>query len=365
MVDDQSHYEVLGVPASADKEAIRAAYQEQLDDIRQEQARENASKKPNESVLAGAQEREARLRSAWQVLSDPYQRGRYDATQELGGGDGDADRELVEAEVVDDERELTPRELRARQRAEMLANRPPGMFSPAPSDKPSTWPANVSPPPPRARSIAMIIDLFVLYVLFTVTQIFVIPAIMREAYPEHYREFERAADCRTRFDDEEQSDRTSLAQLERIEQSRDCVPVKVAFAENEERPQRRLERDINRLEDRQDDLRNKFTGATSAISLGMLLVMLLYLVPSSIISGRTLGKKLMQVRVVMEDGSPLRASAAFKRYGLPVVAAVLVAQIGLGPIGFVLVLFFVLNWPRNANLQGTHDRMAKTIVVDG
>jgi uncharacterized RDD family membrane protein YckC len=97
----------------------------------------------------------------------------------------------------------------------------------------------------------------------------------------------------------------------------------------------------------------------------MLLVMLLYLVPSSIISGRTLGKKLMQVRVVMEDGSPLRASAAFKRYGLPVVAAVLVAQIGLGPIGFVLVLFFVLNWPRNANLQGTHDRMAKTIVVDG
>jgi hypothetical protein len=30
-----------------------------------------------------------------------------------------------------------------------------------------------------------------------------------------------------------------------------------------------------------------------------------------------------------------------------------------------VVLFGVLTWPRNANYQGLHDRLAGTIVVDG
>lgn len=366
MVDEHStHYDVLGVEPSADKEQIRAAYQEQLEDIRQEQAREQASKKPNENVLAGARDREARLRSAWQVLSDPYQRGRYDATVEMGvdasdsGGSGDV-------ELVDNgQRPLTAKEERARQRAEAMANRPPGMFSPVPSAKPASWPAGVTPPPPRARSIALFIDLFVLYLILTIVQFVATPAILREAYPKFFPEFERAADCRTRLDNEDKRDTTSLARLERIEQTRDCSIPKVAFATNVEKPAKRLEKDINRIQDRSDVLSKKFVGASSLISLGMILIMLLYLIPSSIITGRTLGKKLMQVKVIQDDGRPLTPAGALKRYGLPVVAAVLVSQIGLGPIGFVLVLFVILSWPRNPNLQGMHDRAAKTIVIDG
>ena len=81
MVDDgRSHYDVLGIEPSADKEQIRAAYQERLDQLRAEQTSQQEAKKPNESAIAASRDEEARLRSAWQVLSDPYQRGRYDAT---------------------------------------------------------------------------------------------------------------------------------------------------------------------------------------------------------------------------------------------------------------------------------------------
>ena len=362
--DDLTHYEVLGVEPAADKEQIRAAYQEQLEDIRQEQAREQASKKPNENVLAGARDKEARLRSAWQVLSDPYQRGRYDATVELGSS-GAASDDDGEVELVDNgQRPLSAREERARQRAEAMANRPPGMFSPVPSTKPPTWPAGVTPPPPRARSIALFIDLFVLYLIFTVIQIAVAPAVLDSAYPKQSKELDHVADCHDRFDVLDKADHITLADITRAEGRQDCQQVRVAFASSE-KPRVRLDKDITRLEDRNDALLKKVAGVTYGMNLAILGLMLLYLVPSSIISGRTLGKKLMQVKVIHDDGRPLTPAGALKRYGLPVVASFLLLMLGLGPIGFVIVLFVVLNWPRNPNLQGMHDRAAHTIVVDG
>lgn len=362
--DDLTHYDVLGVEPSADKEQIRAAYQEQLEDIRQEQAREQASKKPNENVLAGARDREARLRSAWQVLSDPYQRGRYDATVEMGTEHYESDDDSGVEVVENGQRPLSPREERARQRAEAMANRPPGMFSPVPSAKPSSWPAVVTPPPPRARSIALFIDLFVLYLIFTVIQIAVAPAVLDSAYPKQSKELDAVADCHDRFNVLDKADHIVLADVTRAEGRKDCQKVRVAFATSE-KPRVRLEKDITRVEDRNDALLKKVAGVTYGATLAMLGLMLLYLIPSSIISGRTLGKKLMQVKVIHDDGRPLTPVGALKRYGLPVTAAMLISTIGFGPIGFVVVLFVVLNWPRNPNLQGMHDRLAKTIVIDG
>jgi hypothetical protein len=64
------------------------------------------------------------------------------------------------------------------------------------------------------------------------------------------------------------------------------------------------------------------------------------------------------------DGTPAGYRAAMLHYGVPVMVALLFAPI-LGPLGYVAVLFGVLTWPRNANYQGLHDRLAGTIVVDG
>ena len=54
-----SYYDLLGVDQNADKNEIRRAYQEKR-------------------ALDGNSANEARLAEAWNVLSDPYQRGRYD-----------------------------------------------------------------------------------------------------------------------------------------------------------------------------------------------------------------------------------------------------------------------------------------------
>ena len=78
MSPDTTHYELLGVATDASKDDIRAAYQEKLADVRDHRANEEASKRPSDTVIQAARDEEAHLRAAWQVLSDPVQRQRYD-----------------------------------------------------------------------------------------------------------------------------------------------------------------------------------------------------------------------------------------------------------------------------------------------
>jgi uncharacterized RDD family membrane protein YckC len=92
--------------------------------------------------------------------------------------------------------------------------------------------------------------------------------------------------------------------------------------------------------------------------------MLLYLVPLSARTGQTFGKRLFQIRVVQVDGTPIGVRSAIGRYGIVVLASMFLGAF-IFPLGFALVLFGVLGWQRNPNLQGLHDRMSKTIVVDG
>jgi uncharacterized RDD family membrane protein YckC len=131
VTDGQTHYEVLGIEPRATKEEIKAAYQERLDDAQAAQARESASKRPNESALASARDEEAQARSAWQVLSDPYQRGRYDASIDVPE---DVDNEVADGEIVDDDEPAgrggrggngAARQPRKSRRAQLDANRPP------------------------------------------------------------------------------------------------------------------------------------------------------------------------------------------------------------------------------------------------
>jgi len=125
-----------------------------------------------------------------------------------------------------------------------------------------------------------------------------------------------------------------------------------------------IEDKTGNVEDLQSELRNDILPGQLGVSLITIALALVYLVPSSTRSGRTLGKKLLQLRLVNLDGSPVRARGAMLHYGVPVMVALLFAPI-LGPLGYVAVLFGVLTWPRNANYQGLHDRLAGTIVVDG
>jgi len=88
----ETHYELLGVEPGASKDEIRAAYRERLED-----ARGKAEKGRSDQARDGARAETARLNAAWQVLSDPFQRQRYDAGLDSGSGP-EADGEVEEAE---------------------------------------------------------------------------------------------------------------------------------------------------------------------------------------------------------------------------------------------------------------------------
>lgn len=104
MSPDPTHYELLGVAPDAPKDDIRAAYQDKLADVREHRAHEEASKRPSDSVIQAARDEEGRLRAAWQVLSDPVQRQRYDDVAGLvPGPDGDHPARVSDAVTDDDE----------------------------------------------------------------------------------------------------------------------------------------------------------------------------------------------------------------------------------------------------------------------
>jgi molecular chaperone DnaJ len=88
----ESHYELLGVEPDASKDEIRAAYRERLEDVRGK-----AKKGRSDQARDGARAETARLNAAWQVLSDPFQRQRYDAGLNSDSG-AEAGEEEEEAE---------------------------------------------------------------------------------------------------------------------------------------------------------------------------------------------------------------------------------------------------------------------------
>ncbi|HEX9504729.1 MAG TPA: J domain-containing protein, partial [Acidimicrobiia bacterium] len=72
--ENENYYEELGVEPGASRDEIRNAHQERVAEL--ERAR--AKKGVTEAQLQQNREAVARVRKAWNVLSDPYQRGRYD-----------------------------------------------------------------------------------------------------------------------------------------------------------------------------------------------------------------------------------------------------------------------------------------------
>ena len=99
-VSDRTHYDVIEADPRAAKADLKAAYVAALD----------------AAQAAGDADEVAAVRRAWQVLSDPVQRQRYD--DEIGlTGRGAVARvdDVVEAEVVDDDlASMSPKEMRQR-----------------------------------------------------------------------------------------------------------------------------------------------------------------------------------------------------------------------------------------------------------
>ncbi len=333
------YYGLIGVDPPAPPDEIRERYRARRSEL---------DAKGTDEARAEA----ARLNRAWNVLSDPYQRGRYDASRERDVETVDAD----DVEVVD---EAPPRRRRLFEpppRAQRGDNRGGGSAgtdrrqrAPLP---PPEYPNGLKAPENRRRIVAMVIDLLVLLVLFVVAQ-FVLQAVIKERFPTQVDQVNARSDCVDVLDD----DRPVRADVDR-----ECQDLGVT--QNMITDEDARDRKVDDLKDEIVEIQKDFTGTYYVVIGAFVLLALAYLVVPSALTGQTLGKRFQRIRAMRADGTPLGWFGALARYGPVVILTGIFLPTPLGQIVFVVALVVILGWVRNANRQGWHDRLAKTIVVD-
>jgi uncharacterized RDD family membrane protein YckC len=296
------YYGLIGVDPGADVDDIRIAYRE-----RKENASGDDAKK---------------LNKAWNVLSDPYQRSRYD---EQRGTEGGAD----DIEVVEDDAPSTNgsrparKERQPRQLREPTIKLPPGM----------------SFAPRKKRLIAMVIDLVVLFVLFFgITQV-AAPALAKHQQPA-------TVNAINKYQDQIDAQNKVKSGKEATKAQKDAATTQ-----------------IKDLTKKRDDEIAKLNGILfGSLALAFLLGFF-YLTLPSLKSGQTLGKRLQKIRLARDDGSPVRSGDVIKRYGAIVVATFAI-YLPIRELAGAIVLLVTTRWMSNPNQQGMHDRFAHTIVID-
>jgi uncharacterized RDD family membrane protein YckC len=105
-------------------------------------------------------------------------------------------------------------------------------------------------------------------------------------------------------------------------------------------------------------LQSRFSTASLVIGIGMSALTGIYAVLFTKLKGQTLGKMAVGIKVVqMLDGSLPTWGQAISRWALPAVAALIPVT---GALGWLLIYLWIL-W--DANRQGLHDKVAKTVVI--
>jgi hypothetical protein len=335
------YYSLLGIDPGASVDDIRGAYRLRKDGL------DTASEAGRADAL--------KLNKAWNVLSDPYQRGRYDEQRgqaaesgELGSDDADGDD--ARSSNGSGSKRLSASAGNARQTRQQAARE----ARQARMKKPTiTPPARTHFPAAKDRIIAMVIDLLVLIVLVSGSQI-AAQAVAKSQKPAIVKEVDqRNADITAQNKIKSDADKRVSADKKANNTTAQAADQKTSDD---------AKKQITSLTKQRDDAAAKLNpyfigGVAIAFLLGFL-----YLAVPSALTGRTLGKRLRHLKVLREDGSPLGWRGAVVRFGA-VVLVTFVLYFVLQQIAAVIVLFGVTAWMRNPNMQGMHDRFAHTIVV--
>ncbi|MFM7060814.1 MAG: RDD family protein [Actinomycetes bacterium] len=336
------HYELLGVAPDASKDVIRDAYRTRLDAL---SAADEGAK--DEQRAANRAER-ARLNDAWNVLSDPSQRARYDESR------AEVDDDVVTPDVV--VAAPTPPPAGA---TRVVGGGPLSQRSRRPV---IPLPAGTSLADTRPRVLGMVFDLTVIILLVFVCQIGG-QRIIESQYPAETARIDAAREARV-----DASEALSEAEDARRAAERDLAGARGSAAKAEARAELADAKDAERAAERADEraadslatAQEDLRGPGTMILVLSALIGLVYLVPSTAITGRTLGMRLRGTKVVRVDGSPATWGAAFVRFLIPV--AITTALFYSLP-GLLLGLGAVLFWLWDPNRQGLHDRLARTLVV--
>ena len=397
----ESHYDALGVEPTASRDEMRDAYRARVDELTAARDRKGIT----ESQLQDNRDEVARVRSAWSVLSDPFQRQRYD-TQVAGGTPDVVDDDDVADASSGSEVELTgwrrlmapPPQKTASSGGKGAGGKGAGakgkQAPPPPRRQPTIpLPAGTQIAAPRVRGMALLFDLSIVLALFYAINILVPPLIQSDyaTIRDQATAATAAKDAQGKIDDAKSSERNAKQAVADAEGGATQQKLKAAQSDlksaqgdledaqqdfrkaqktfNEKRadrglPPRDLPGDSDRLQSIADDLQGEIRG-TSYIAAGITLIVLLaYLVPITVRTGHTFGMRRRNIKVVRVDGSPVGWWPAFARFLVPLLIGVIGLVTVLGLIGPVVAFAMVLWGYRDPNGQGLHDKLARTLVVD-
>jgi curved DNA-binding protein CbpA len=345
------YYELLGVDADAPVNDIRAAYRDKkaaVADTGTEQAKADA----------------AALNKAWNVLSDPYQRGRYD--QQLADTNG-ADSDDDDAE---DDSDAAPPARSRRAKSNPRADARNAARTAKPTVK---LPAGMAFPSNRKRRTAMFIDLAVLLALFLASQFLVISL----EKSNHRFAYDKVTQLNGSGSGSISKAHAATSAANKAKTAADAAYTNLAKTKGANAPDTQNAKAKSAPADAaakaakasEDALNKQLTHYESIlaplsnlISGGYFVLSLFILIIPSLFGGATFGKRTQHVRVVRLDGSPARAMDIFRRYAVLVFAAYVLTLFLRSPVGAVIVVFIV-SISRNPNSQALHDRFAKTLVV--
>ena len=388
MSDDASYYDALGAEPDASRDELRAAYRDRISEL--EAARER--KGVTESQLQQNLRDVAAVRAAWNVLSDPFQRKRYDESlgdvQSNGSGSGDG------VEIVDDDDEPGEPEVQLTGWRRLMAPPPPKPTAKAgagngkqppprrPVREPTIpLPAGMRIAEPRARGMALLFDFAVVLAIYWLV-LLVVPGLINSDYQTKFdnaNHFSKLHDAQVNIDDANSAIKKANTAIAKAESNSNSGALKSAQDDlkSAKSDLKSAQKDFNdaakdvdqqykdkvvhnakSLDNTSSQLSDDIRGAQYGAYVVVLVLSMLYLVPATAITGRTLGMRGRKIRVVRADGSPVGWYGAFTRFFVPILVALAIPT--LGPL---LGLGMVLWGYRDPNGQGVHDKLARTLVV--
>jgi hypothetical protein len=352
------YYELLDVAPDAEREDIRTAYRSLRDALASTDGEQNRAQV-------------AKLNRAWNVLSDPAQRERYDERlaehREADEIDDDDDADDDDSGGGARSRRPAPRGrnapplTRAEQRAEARrtrANRQPTIV----------LPEGLTMAPTKARLGALGFDLAVLLLIFVGCQ-FIGVKLVNDRYPRQTDRITAISDTVDGIDTRisadskkaDAADKQAAAAAARNDTAAEATAKRAAADARAAKASEQKKRD--QLETESRKLSNELKPASTAVFAGTMVLAGLYLIPATALTGQTIGKRLKRIRVAKPDGSVPGWPAAWKRFGLPLVLAIALFPI-FGPLGLAVMVIGMVGWVSHPNRQGLHDRLAKTVVVE-
>ena len=347
----EDYYSFIGVPADADRDAIKDAYRArraELDDS--DSGRANAAK----------------LNRAWNILGDTQQRERYD--DELASAHLDDD--VIVPELVGVSKPASgskAQQRRAAQRANQK-DRPTRPIREQESEI-NGIPLAAS----RDRVFALVIDVFIAFLFIAVGSTAMTNKLADSNIPKTVARVEQLNDeikAQKKVADKA-SDQSSKANKAFDEAKKGTDKTRISDAEAASKTAKTTKdaerKTFDKLNDQLVDEQKKFDPYYRiSLATGGVLLMLIFTIPSAL-TGRSPGKALRKLRLVSNDGSPAGWGGSLRHYGVVLGFVVITGAVfgAVAQIAWIIALFGVSSFTRSPTRQGWHDRIAKTRVVQG